>query len=234
MDLKILNSFKAILFIGIAVYLAFNYNDALLNLVSRSGISWVIGSIVLRLIITISFARGFQLIISLMQSKIKAIASFLIGMSIGFGLSFLGQPIYSTDYGDQGDTELKLDLNLLKEKTNSNIDLNGKNTIIAYFSTNCRGCQESAAILGTLQSQNLSPQIIAIFAGTEEDAKAFMKKYNGENFQHYMVTDLQYFQDATDFTFPAIFLVDKKGSTIMKWNSSTFNYSAFDLLKSHK
>ena len=117
MNTKTINLIKGILFIGISVYLAFIFNDALANFVSKiQFIGWVKGSIILRIVISLAFARGLQLILKAFEVKIKSILILFIGTLIGFTICFIAQPIYNTDYGNFGTTDLSIQIEDLKMK----------------------------------------------------------------------------------------------------------------------
>ena len=115
MNTKRINLVKGFLFIGISVYLSYIFNDALVNFVSKIPFTgWVKGSIILRIVISLAFARGLQLILKAFEIKIKSILILFIGTLIGFTINFIAQPIYNTDYGDFGSEKLKIDISELE------------------------------------------------------------------------------------------------------------------------
>jgi len=230
-----LNSIKGILFIGISIYLAFTFNDALTNFVTKIPfIGWVKGSIILRIVISFSFARGLQLLFKSFSIRIKSIFVVSIGALLGFTICFIAQPIYNTDYGTFGTTELSIQLDDLKNETTTEFSLNKKPALVVFFSTNCGSCKEMSIKIGELQSMGNAPQIITLFPGTEADALAFMNENGGQNFDYYMIDNDEFFMKTADYSFPSIFLVNGKGETIQHWNGALMNYSAFDLIESYK
>jgi len=234
MNLKKIFLIKSILFLGIAIYLAFTFDKALSNLVFKSGISWFYGSIVLRLMICLAFARGLQLVFKAFESKIKGILTFLIGLTLGFGISFIARPIYDLDYGHYENSNLKLDLEALNKQTNYSLSTNNKPALIAFFHTDCNGCKEMSKDIGKYQKLGHIPQVIALFGGTEEDALTFMTNQNGQNFTYHMISDEDYFKKTADYAFPAVYYVNSNGETITFWHSSGLSYHALDIIKENK
>lgn len=235
MSTKTINLIKGIAFILLSLYLAFTFNESLINFVSKiSIVGWVNGSVVLRIVISLGFARGIQLIYKSVTPNKKTFLVFSIATLVGFTIAFIAQPIYTTDYGNLGSTDLTIDIEILKEETNNEFDLNSKNALVVFFSTNCGTCIEMSSKIGVLQSTNNLPQVIALFPGSEEDAHTFMEENNGTNFNYFMIDNDDYFQKAADYAFPAIFLVDDKGNTIQHWEGSLMNYTAFDLISNYK
>ena len=233
MNIKQLNSLKSVIFIGIAIFLAFNFDNSLSNLVTKSDISWVIGSIVLRLIITLSFARGFQLGLKVLKPNLKFILTFLVGTLLGFTISFVLRPIYDIDYGHFDESNKALDIQQFKLVSHSSLDLNNKPAIIAFFHTDCNGCKEMSNDLGKYQALGHIPQVFACFAGTEEDAQTFMDQHNGQNYQPIMIDNDDYFLETADYAFPAVFFINGKGETVTLWHSSGLSYYALDIIKSN-
>lgn len=234
MNIKQVFYIKAILFLGIAVYLSFTFDTALSNLVSKSGISFVSGSIVLRIIISLAFGRGFQLLLKPIKPKFNSILSFGIGVLLGFTISFVARPIYSIDYTKNELNGVKLDLTALKLKTNNTLNLNNQPALIAFFHTDCNGCKLMSSDLGKYQALGHTPQVFAFFGGTEADAQTFMNEQNGNLYTYFMIDDDDYFIQTADYTFPAVFLVDKDENTVNLWHSSGLGYYDLDLIKSYK
>lgn len=234
MNKKVIFVVKAILFIAVAVYISFTFQKSLGNLVVKSGISWFWGSIVLRIVTCIAFARGVQLIIKSTNFKLNTVLIILIGLVLGFGISFVGEPIYNTDYGTYGNTEKKIDINTLQVITEDSFNLNGKSTVISFFTSDCPHCKALSNKLGFLNKNGLSPQIIAIFPGNKEDTDRFLKENNGDSFIHHRISDHDFIMESTGGSFPSVFLVDKNGETVSQWSGDELNYSALDLFKSYK
>jgi len=232
METKHINSIKGILFIGLSIYLSFTFNNALSNLVSKSPMGWVSSSIILRLIISLSFARGLQLFVQNFVSIIKPIFIFLIGILLGFGVSFI-TPIYTTDYSEMNATDLQLDFDKLSLKTNNSILLNDKPIVIAFFSTNCPHCKTTSKLLGTSVNAGKSPKVYALFTGAKNDAENFIIENKGKNFKTILINDDAFFVKASGGAFPSIFLLNAKGKTLRHW-SGELSYPALDFIISHQ
>jgi len=231
---KTIHILKGVIFLIISLYLAFTFTTSLTNFVGKVPIvGWVSGSVILRLVISLAFARGVQLIYKAVTSSDKSILVFLIGTLVGFTIVFIAQPIYTTDYGNFGTTDLSIDIEELKNETYPELELNSNHALIVFFSTNCGSCKEMSTKIGQLQSIGRLPNVIALFPGNESDAIQFMTENNGNGFNHYMINNDEYFQQTADFSFPSIFLVDKTGKTIQHWDGSLMNYTAFDIIESY-
>lgn len=234
MSTKTINIIKGLIFICIALYLAFTFNSSLANFVSKVPfVGWVVGSITLRLVISFAFARGVQLVYKLFTDGRRSFLVLMVGALLGFTIVFIAQPIYSIDYGNFGTQDLKVDIDKLKEETNNQFDLNSKPALVVYFSTNCGSCIETANKIGELQLMIDFPQVIALFPGTLEDATAFMNENKGANFKYHMIDNDIYFQEAADYGFPSIFLVDKNGETVQHWEGSLMNFTALDMINKY-
>ena len=235
MSTKKINSIKGIVFLIISLYLAFTFNEALINFVSKvTLVGWVTGSIILRIVISLAFARGIQLIYKGVTANEKPMLVFSIATLVGFTIVFIAQPIYTIDYGNFGTTDLSINLEELEEEVNTEFDLKSKEALIVFFSTNCGTCMEVSNKLGTLQAMGNTPQIIALFPGDEADAIHFMNTNKGTGFSYFMIENNTYFTEAADYAFPSLFLIDKSGSTIQHWEGSLMNYTAFDLINTYK
>ena len=235
MSTKTINIIKGAVFLIISLYLAFTFNDSLTNFVSKVPlVGWVNGSLILRVVISLAFARGIQLIYKSITKNKKPFLVFSIGTLIGFTIVFIAQPIYSIDYGNFGTTDRSINFDELKKEVDKEVDLKSKEALIILFSTNCGTCVEMSNKLGKLQAMGNTPQIIALFPGEEVDAIDFMNKNKGTGFNYYMIDNDIFFQETADYSFPSIFLVDGKGKTIKHWDGSLMNYSAFDLINSYK
>ncbi len=235
MSTKRINIIKGAVFLIISLYLAFTFNESLSNFVGKIPfVGWVMGSIILRLVISLAFARGVQLIYKSITQNRKSVLVFLIGTLVGFTIVFITQPIYSIDYGNFGTTDRSIDFDVLKKEADKEIDLKSKEALVVFFSTNCGTCVEISNKLGKLQVIGNTPQIIALFGGEEVDAINFMNQNKGTGFNYYMIDNDLFFEETAEYSFPSIFLVDSKGNTIQHWDGSLMNYSAFDLINSYK
>lgn len=227
-----LNIIKGILFIGLSIFLAFNFTNSLNNLIARLPLGWVTSSIILRLFICVAFARGFVLLLKEIKPSFKAIYGYLIGFVLGFGVSFI-TPIYNTDYAELNATPQTLDFETLQLQTNHSIQLNENPAVVVFFSTSCPHCYASSKLLGTMANANKGPQIIALFPGTKEDTETFLKKNKGQSFKSIIIQDKSYFSEVTQGSVPSIFLVDKDGHTVKHW-SGELSYSSLDYILKYK
>ncbi|MGV6860432.1 MAG: TlpA family protein disulfide reductase [Putridiphycobacter sp.] len=230
MKKNLVNSIKGILFIGIAIFLGLKFESSLFNLIGKLPlIGWVKGSILLRLIISLSFARGLQLIVKMLTHKIKPALVLLVGVFLGFGVSFL-TPIYSTDYGNLGQTDFALDLNLLNTETNNFLNQNNKPALVAFFTSTCPHCKAASEKLGLMQKNGNIPQVFAIFPGTKEDTERFIQNHNAQTFYNVILQNDDAFLELSGGSFPSIFLLDEKGNTIKHWYGDEMNYNALDYI----
>ncbi len=227
-----LNIIKAILFFGLSIFLSFNFTNSLNNLVARLPLGWVTSSIILRLFICIAFARGLVLFLKQIQPSFKAIYGYLIGIVLGFGVSFI-TPIYNTDYVEFNTTPLTLDFETLQLQVNHSIQLNKKPAVVVFFSTSCPHCYATSKLLGTMANANKGPQIIALFPGTKEDTERFLKNNKGQNFKSIIIQNKSYFNDVTQGSVPSVFLVDKDGNTVKHW-SGELSYPSLDYILNYK
>jgi thioredoxin-related protein len=235
MSTKTIQVIKGIIFLIISLYLAFTFNNSLSNFIGKIPIvGWVKGSIVLRLVISLGFARGVQLVYKGITQNQKPFLVFSIATLVGFTIVFITHPIYNVDYGNYGNSNLTIDLDGLNEKVDKEISLKSKNALIVFFSTDCSTCIEMSNKIGNLQDLGNTPQIIALFSGEEADAIHFLSTNKGTNFEYFMVENEDYFLEAADYSFPSLFLVDKKGSLIQHWEGTLMNYTAFDMINDYK
>lgn len=224
---------KAILFIGISIYLSYKFNDSLDNLAIKSPIGWVKGSIILRLLISLSFGRGIQLIFKYFNIKLKPILVLFIGALIGFGISFGLQPIYNTDYGNWQSENMTIDMENF-QKNCSTHTLSDEPELILFLSTNCPHCKDISNKLGKLQKQDITPKINAVFSGTPEDAQSFLTENNGQNFYLHFIDDDIIFNSFSGARYPSIFLIDGNKNTVAHWFGGALNYNGLDLIESYK
>lgn len=235
MSTKTIQIIKGIVFLVISLYLTFTFNDSLSNFVAKiSVVGWVMGSIILRVVLSLAFARGVQLTYKGLFPSKRPILVFSIGVLVGFTVSFFAQPIYNVDYGHYGNSKLTLNLGELRQEVGQELSLNNENALIIFFSTDCSTCIEMSNKIGHLQEMGNTPQIIALFSGEETDAIKFLNTNKGTKFKYYMVNDFDYFLESADYSFPSLFLVDKNGEAIQHWEGTLVNYSAFDLINTYK
>lgn len=224
---------KAILFIGISLYLSYTFNESLANLVAKTPIGWVKGSILLRVLISLSFARGTQLLLNSFKLKFNSILTLFIGTLIGFGISFGLQPIYDTDYGNWKTENMNLDMNQFQEHCPTHTSTN-ETGLYLFLSTNCPHCKNVSKKMGYLQKQGKAPSVNAIFTGTSEDAKAFLAENDGQNFNLHFIENDSIFGSFSGGRYPSIYLIDKDQNTTGHWFGGALNYSGLDLIESTK
>lgn len=222
---------KAILFIGISLYLSYTFNESLANLVSKTPIGWVKGSILLRLVISLSFARGAQLLLNSFKLKFNSILTLFVGTLIGFGISFGLQPIYNTDYGNWRTENMTLDITQFQENCTTHT-LQNEAELYLFLSTNCPHCKNVSKKMGYLQKQGKAPTVNAIFTGTSEDAKAFLMDNDGQNFNLHFIENDSIFGSFSKGRYPSIYLLDKNQNTARHWFGGALNYSGLDLIES--
>lgn len=227
-----INIVKAIIFICISVYLAFTFDKALTNMIMKLPFGWVVSSIILRLFITLAFARGVQLIILTIKQEFNSILGFIIGIPLGFAISFI-TPIYNTDYTDLSSTPSSLNLEELNSHINNSIQTDDKPKVVAFFTTSCPHCKVASQKIGSMAMANKSPMVYAIFPGTKKDTEVFINQNKGQNFKSILLTDKDYFVKASEGAFPSIFLIDGKGNTIKHWVGE-LSYSALDYISKYK
>jgi len=227
-----INIVKAILFICISVYLAFTFDKALTNMIMKLPFGWVVSSIILRLFITLAFARGVQLVILFFKQDFSSILGFIIGVPLGFAVSFI-TPIYNTDYSDLSSTSTSLNIEELNLHINNSIQSDGKTKVVAFFTTSCPHCKVASQKVGSMVIGKKSPLVYAIFPGTKKDTEVFINQNKGQNFKSILLTDQDYFIKASEGAFPSIFLIDGKGKTIKHWVGE-LSYSALDYISKYK
>jgi thiol-disulfide isomerase/thioredoxin len=227
-----INIVKAILFLIISVYLAFTFDKALSNMIIKLPFGWVVSSVILRIFITLAFARGLQLIIISFKNEFNSILGFLIGVPLGFLVSFI-TPIYNTDYSDLSSTNTSLNLEEFNLHTNTSIQTDGKPKVVAFFTTSCPHCKVASQKIGSMAIANKSPVVYAIFPGSKKDTEVFIKQNNGKFFKSILLTDQNYFIKASEGAFPSVFLIDGNGKTIKHWVGE-LSYPALDFISKFK
>jgi thiol-disulfide isomerase/thioredoxin len=229
---KNISIFKGIIFIFISIYLAYTFDNALSNMIIKLPFGWVVSSIILRIFITLAFARGFQLLITAFKPSLNIYLWFIIGIPIGFGVSFI-TPIYSIDYSNQTSNQPELNLNELNLHINHKIQTNGKAIIIAFFTTSCSHCKIVSQKLGSMSMAGKTPKIHALFPGTKEDTDLFIKENKAQYFSNQIVNDQDYFIRAAEGVFPSVFLVDTNSKIIKHWTGE-LSYPTLDYISKHK
>ncbi len=217
-------------FIFITIYLSFNFDVVTRNTVAQTGFGWVITTILLRILVSLSFARGAVLITKAFLPKIKSFIVFIPGILIGFFVSFI-TPIYQSDYGDFSTTKMSVDHESLSNLTEGRYHIKNQPYILTFFTSDCSHCKNAAKLLGFSQSIGNTPQIIAVFPGTQENADKFINENNGGGFEYYTVDDDDYFIQNSGAIFPSIYLIDKDGNTLAHWFGDEFNFTALDYVE---
>ena len=229
---KIIGLITGLIFIGISVYLSFHFIAINKNFIGRFGMGWVFSTILLRILICFSFGRGLQLILKIFIPKLKGILAFIIGFALGFAVSFIS-PIYTTDYGDNSDTEISLNIIDFNQITLDKYKNETAPYLVCFFTTICPHCKDACQLLGFMDAIGKMPKVVLIFPGTVEARKKFAGENNGLAFDAYSVSD-QFFLDNSGGVFPSIFLVNPDGSMNKHWYGGGLNYTALDYLATFK
>ena len=227
---KIVPNAIGLLFIALSFYISIYFEDVTKNLVSRSGLGWVISTIILRVMVCLAFARGIQLIIKTFIPRLKSIFVFIPGLLVGFAISFIS-PIYESDYGNFSTQDMAVEHKPLTELTNGQYTIKNAPYIVAFFTTDCPHCKAASKLLAFAKSIGNTPDIVAIFPGEEEDSKRFIAENNASHFEHYTVNNDTFFLKNSGGVFPSIFLLDQSGKTIAHWFGDGFNYTALDYIE---
>ena len=223
----------AAIFLITTFLIPFNYYSLVKFSVMDLNAGWVFSTFFIRFVCIVLFVIALNLIFSFFDKtrKIKFIFVFLIGMIPGFGISFI-TPIYNTDYGDYSD---ELDLNspaILTEHTKESYNPGPKRHLVAFFSTDCGHCKNTAAKLGINQVAGQQIDVHAFFANGPEDVMYFLDNNNGSYFIPHQIVDANLFLDISGFQLPSVFLIDQDGSTMKHWAGDVINYTALDYLSS--
>lgn len=227
------NSLIFILFTTISIAGGIFHNDILFFIVSKIGLSWLITSILIRILVIVFFAIAVHRLIKIFKRfrNAKFIYVLLICLLPGFGISFI-TPIYVTDYGDFSDDFKLNNITELENQTNSKLLPETGYALVAFFSTTCPFCKEESKKLGTNIDAGQKITVNAIFPGTDEDTKKFLEENKGEKFNYFLLDNDPLFIDLSGGTFPSLFLIDSNGETIKHWQGDALNYSSLDYLKS--
>ena len=154
---------------------------------------------------------------------------FLIGMLPGFGLTFI-TPIYNTDYGDNSDDIQLADIESLREYNEGAYDITGERHLVAFFSTQCGHCQNTASKIGINQLSEQSIEVHAFFVEEPNEIITFLSHNYGQEFFGYQIKDQKTYMKYSGFEVPSIYLIDRDGSTMKHWSGDLINYSALDYL----
>lgn len=216
----------------LATLLGIYLNEVITWIVEMSGLSWVITSIAMRLLVIVLFSFSLRSILHALSkgSNWKYITFFLIALVPGFGLSFL-TPIYQTDYG-MWDDELQLEeYNQLPRLTNGSFLPQEEPHIIAFFSTDCDHCQLVSEKLGSNQRAGQKLPVHAFFSGTKENADRFMLEHKGDQFNQHFIPNDSIFLAYSGYSFPSVFHMSKDGDVLHHWSGDLLNFTALDQLK---
>ncbi|MCT4581051.1 MAG: hypothetical protein N4A35_06500 [Flavobacteriales bacterium] len=106
------------------------------------------------------------------------------------------------------------------------ININEGAYLIAFFSTNCKHCNELAQVIGvSKRGFKSSRKILMVFPGNEEDTQAFIQR-NKADFDYIRVTPDQ-FTKAAGFSFPSLFSL-KNGKVVKHWTGNNFSFKVRD------
>ncbi|MFD1552747.1 hypothetical protein DNU06_08725 [Putridiphycobacter roseus] len=229
---KSLGIITGLIFIGISIYLSFEFIEINKNFVGRFGVGWVFSTILLRLLVCFSFGRGLQLILKALLPKLKGAFSFIIGFIIGFGVSFIS-PIYAVDYGDYSDNEISLNTSDFNEITQNQYSSETAPYLVCFFTTTCPHCKAACQLLGFMHAAGRMTKVVLIFPGEVANREKFVAENDGLAFDAYSVSD-KFFIENSGGVFPSIFLVNPDGSMNKHWYGGGLNYTALDYLATFK
>ena len=146
-----------------------------------------------------------------------------------FCLPFILSPLFIEDFESISNKYEKknTDWPVIENKfNNQNVDLNSGNYIVAFFSTNCKHCNQLARILGvTTRGFNSKKNIVLVFPGNEEDTKKFLDR-NKVNYPYIRVTPDE-FTKVAGFAFPSIFSIEN-GKVLKHWTGDNFSLKVRD------
>lgn len=218
-------------FVGCSILIPLYFERILVSLVSSGTIGWVFGSILLRLIVILLFAIALKLVFPFFAKlkRINFFLVFLIAIIPGFGISFIS-PIYNTDYGMYSDDFVLTNPEDLNQVTGKEVYKTGEHTLVAFFTTTCPHCMAASIKLGANIQGGQQVKVQAFFPGTKEDTESFLNRFNGKDFNYYLVDDSA-FMVWSGGSFPSIFLINPDGSTAYHWTGDEMNYSALDYLR---
>ncbi len=144
-------------------------------------------------------------------------------------LPFVINPIFIEDYESKSRAYQKVDDNwdiIVSKFQEKEIDLNDGAYLIAFFSTNCKHCNELAKVIGvSKRGFKSSRKILMVFPGNEKDTKAFIER-NKADFEYIRVTPDQ-FTKVAGFSFPSLFSL-KNGKVIKHWTGNNFSFKVRD------
>lgn len=219
-----------LIYVFISFYLSINFIEAVKQLIYKTDLGWVISTVLVRIFICITFARGFQLTFHFFKPQFNAILLFVIGLLIGFGISFI-TPIYEFDYGDFKREGNLIEHDILSDITDGAYQIKKKPYIMAFFTPNCPHCKSASSMLGFANSIDNSPEIIALMPGSDIEIDSFLIKNNGLQFEIFKIKDSDFFFKNSGASFPSIFLIDSDGKTIGHWFGEEFNFTALDYIE---
>ena len=220
-----------LVFIGITLYLSVYFEDTVKKAIARTDLSWVISTILLRIVISVAFARGAQLICTVFLPKLKPLLTFVIAVPIGFAISFI-TPIYDSDYGDFSSEGITIDHGGLTNLTDGKYQVRQEPYLLVFFLKDCKHCKQVSKLLGFAQSIGNTPPIEVVFPGRDSSSREFIKMHSGSRFNYYTINDSEFFLENSGAWFPSIYLIDTSGQTIAHWNE-VFNYTALDYIESY-
>lgn len=144
-------------------------------------------------------------------------------------LPFIFNPLFIEDfeYTINEYNKKSKDWKIVESKFNDQgIDIDTGNYLIAFFSTNCKHCNEMAKTFGvTKRGFNSKRKILLVFPGNLEDTNNFIDR-NKSDFDFIRITSDE-FTKVAGFAFPSV-LVIEDGKVTKQWTGDNFSLSVRD------
>lgn len=177
---------------------------------------------------TLPFLIFSLLLIRKKQESKNSWLSLLIILPFA-SLPFIINPVFIEDYENKSNeyTTNEQDWNIIKTKfLEQGIALNDGEYLVAFFSTNCKHCNELAKVIGvSKRGFKSNREILMVFPGNDENAQAFIKRNKAE-FKYIRVTPDQ-FTKVAGFSFPSLFSL-KNGKVDKHWTGNNFSFIVRD------
>lgn len=221
-----------ILFFSLGIIVPIYFDRFLLIISSNTGIGWVLTTIIIRLIVVISFIFAFKYLFSIFEltKRIKIWMTVITGTIIGFLIGFAISPIYETDYGLANDGVKLKNIENLSTACGGTFSFEPTTSLIAFFTTNCPFCKSACQKLGHNSTVGQTLKVDLFFPGNRSDTDRFLENNSGTQFNSHLISDDSLFMEYAGYNFPSIFVINGKGETIYHWKGDEMNYSALDYL----
>ncbi|NOQ73672.1 MAG: redoxin domain-containing protein [Crocinitomix sp.] len=223
-----------ILFAFSAIIIPFYFNELEIIITENTGMGWVTTSILIRIIVIMAFTVALKFFFSAFEKTkgLKTWIILLIGIILGFLISFTIAPIYNTDYGIFNDGVKLENIESINTATDGSFSNEKQFTVIAFFTTNCPFCKSACRKLSQSNKAGQNLKVDLIFPGTREDTDRFLQENEGTQFNSHTISDEATFMEYSGSNFPSIFLINPNGETQYHWIGDQMNYSALDYLLS--